>query len=139
MASVNKVILLGRLGKDPESRDVNGQRMVRLAVATSRRYKGKDGEKKEETEWSNVIVWGRTAEIAEQYLRKGSECYIEGRMRTKKYTGKDGVERWSTDVIAESLQLGARPEGAAKPAAPAPAAKPAAPAASSYPSDDIPF
>ena len=113
MASVNKVILLGRLGRDPEIRYASegGTAICHLALATSRRYKDRDGNRKEDTEWHNVAVFGRQAEIAQQYLRKGSEAYIEGRLRTRKYTGKDGNERYSTEVICESLQLGARPTG----------------------------
>ena len=160
MASVNKVILLGRLGRDPETRYASegGTAICHLALATSRRYKDRDGNRKEE--WHNVVVFGRQAEIAQQYLRKGSEAYIEGRLRTRKYTGKDGIERYSTEVVCESLQLGARPTGSAGPsdasdefespqrapraAAPtAPAPKPQQPSApdvdSSFDGDDIPF
>lgn len=162
MASVNKVILLGRLGRDPETRYASegGTAICHLALATSRRYKDRDGNRKEDTEWHNVVVFGRQAEIAQQYLRKGSEAYIEGRLRTRKYTGKDGIERYSTEVVCESLQLGARPTGSAGPsdasdefespqrapraAAPtAPAPKPQQPSASdvdsSFDGDDIPF
>lgn len=117
MASVNKVILLGRLGRDPKTSDAQGLAICRLALATTRRYKGRDGEKKEETEWHNVVVFGRQAEVAQQYLKKGSEVYIEGRLRTHKYTGKDGVERYMTEVVCESLQLGARPASGATEAA----------------------
>ena len=121
MASVNKVIILGRLGRDPELRETSGGTTVcRLAVATSRRYKAKDGSKQEETEWHDISLFGKTAEIAGQYLKKGSEVYVEGRLHTRKYTGKDGVERYATEIQGEQMQLGARPEGAAKPASPAP-------------------
>ena len=111
MASVNKVILLGRLGRDPKTSDAQGLAICRLALATTRRYKGRDGEKKEETEWHNAVVFGRQAEVAQQYLVKGSEVYIEGRLHTRKYTGKDGIERYATEVVCESLQLGAKPQG----------------------------
>lgn len=110
MASVNKVILLGRLGRDPETRDANGTPVCHLAVATSRRYKDRNGERQEETEWHIVVLFGRAAEVAQQYLKKGSEVYIEGRLRTHKYVGKkDGTERYVTEIVCESLQLGARP------------------------------
>lgn len=109
MASVNRVTLLGRLGRDPKTSDAQGLAICRLALATTRRYKGRDG--KEETEWHNVVVFGKTAEVAQQYLVKGSEVYIEGRLHTRKYTGKDGIERYATEVICESLQLGAKPQG----------------------------
>lgn len=117
MASVNKVILLGRLGRDPKTSDAQGLAICRLALATTRRYKGRDGEKKEETEWHNAVVFGRQAEVAQQYLVKGSEVYIEGRLHTRKYTGKDGIERYATEVVCESLQLGARPASGATEAA----------------------
>ena len=112
MASVNKVIILGRLGRDPELRETaSGTTVCRLAVATSRRYKAKDGSKQEETEWHDISLFGKTAEIAGQYLKKGSEVYVEGRLHTRKYTGKDGVERYATEIQGEQMQLGARPTG----------------------------
>ena len=121
MASVNKVISLGRLGRDPELRETSGGTTVcRLAVATSRRYT-KDGQKQEATEWHDISLFGKTAEIAGQYLKKGSEVYVEGRLHTRKYTGKDGVERYATEIQGEQMQLGARPTGEQGAAAPAPA------------------
>ena len=111
MASVNKVIILGRLGRDPELRETAGGTTVcRLAVATSRRYT-KDGQKQEATEWHDISLFGKTAEIAGKYLKKGSEVYVEGRLHTRKYTGKDGVERYATEIQGEQMQLGARPTG----------------------------
>ncbi len=149
MASVNKVILLGRLGRDPKTSDAQGLAICRLALATTRRYKGRDGEKKEETEWHNVVVFGKTAEVAQQYLVKGSEVYIEGRLHTRKYTDKQGVERYATEVVCESLQLGARPtDVSAKPAQkPEPtstasqyaAASGRAAPASQVPDEEVPF
>lgn len=109
MASVNKVIVLGRLGKDPELREANGTQVCRLAIATSRKYKDRDGNRQEETEWHNVVLFGRTAEVAQQYLTKGSEAFVEGRLHTRSYE-KDGIKRWATEIIGESLQLGARPK-----------------------------
>lgn len=148
MASVNKVILLGRLGRDPKTSDAQGLAICRLALATTRRYKGRDGEKKEETEWHNVVMFGKTAEIAQQYLQKGSEVYIEGRLRTRSYE-KDGVKRYSTEIIGESMQLGARPtDVSAKPAQkPEPtstasqyaAASGRAAPASQVPDEEVPF
>lgn len=90
MASVNKAILLGRLGKDPENLIPadGGTQICHLAVATSRKFKDRSGERKEETDWHNVVIFGRQAEVAQQYLKKGSEVYIEGRLRTHKYVGK---------------------------------------------------
>ena len=150
MASVNKVILLGRLGRDPKTSDAQGLAICRLALATTRRYKGRDGEKEEETEWHNVVVFGKTAEVAQQYLVKGSEVYIEGRLHTRKYTDKQGVERYATEVICESLQLGARPQGKSSSASSKPAATTAAQYAAakgrdlprntaSAPNEDVPF
>ena len=148
MASVNRVILLGRLGRDPKTSDAQGLAICRLALATTRRYKGRDGEKKEETEWHNVVLFGKTAEIAQQYLQKGSEVYIEGRLRTRSYE-KDGVKRYSTEIIGESMQLGARPtDVSAKPAQkPEPtstasqyaAASGRAAPASQVPDEEVPF
>ena len=150
MASVNCVTLLGRLGRDPKTSDAQGLTICRLALATTRRYKGRDGEKKEETEWHNVVVFGKTAEVAQQYLVKGSEVYIEGRLHTRKYTDKQGVERYATEVICESLQLGARPQGKSSSASSKPAATTAAQYAAakgrdlprnaaSAPTEDVPF
>jgi single-strand DNA-binding protein len=150
MASVNKVVLLGRLGRDPETRYASdgGTPICHLAVATSRRYKDRDGNRGEETEWHNVVLFGKTAEIAQQYLQKGSEVYIEGRLRTRSYE-KDGVKRYSTEIIGESMQMGARPtDVSAKPAQkPEPtstasqyaAASGRAAPASQVPDEEVPF
>lgn len=150
MTSVNKVVLLGRLGRDPETRYASdgGTPICHLAVATSRRYKDRDGNRGEETEWHNVVLFGKTAEIAQQYLQKGSEVYIEGRLRTRSYE-KDGVKRYSTEIIGESMQLGARPtDVSAKPAQkPEPtstasqyaAASGRAAPASQVPDEEVPF
>lgn len=150
MASVNKVVLLGRLGRDPETRYASdgGTPICHLAVATSRRYKDRDGNRGEETEWHNVVLFGKTAEIAQQYLQKGSEVYIEGRLRTRSYE-KDGVKRYSIEIIGESMQMGARPtDVSAKPAQkPEPtstasqyaAASGRAAPASQVPDEEVPF
>lgn len=106
MAGVNKVILLGHLGRDPEMRYMpDGTAVASFSMATSERYKGRDGETKERTEWHNVTLFGRQAEIAGEYLRKGSQAYIEGRLRTEKYTDKEGVEKTATKVIGDRLQI----------------------------------
>jgi len=114
MASVNKVIIVGNLGRDPEMRYMpSGDAIANIAVATS--YKSKDrntGEQKELTEWHRISFFGRLAEIAGEYLKKGSSVYVEGRLQTRKYTDKDGIERYATDVIAENMQmLGSRSGG----------------------------
>ncbi len=114
MASVNKVIIVGNLGRDPEIRRMpGGDAIANIAVATS--YKSKDrntGEQKEQTEWHRISFFGRLAEIVEQYLKKGSSVYVEGRLQTRKYTDKDGIERYATDIVADSMQmLGSRLDG----------------------------
>jgi single-strand DNA-binding protein len=107
MASVNKVIIVGNLGRDPEIRYMpSGDAIANIAVATS--YKSKDkntGEQKELTEWHRISFFGRLAEIVGQYLKKGSSVYVEGRLQTRKYTDKDGVEKYATDIIAENMQM----------------------------------
>jgi single-strand DNA-binding protein len=153
MASVNKVIIVGNLGRDPEIRYMpSGDAIANIAVATS--YKSKDkntGEQKESTEWHRISFFGRLAEVVGQYLKKGSSVYVEGRLQTRKYTDKDGVEKYATDIIAENMQMlnGARQDGDSQGSAPAPAQRPAAapaprPAARPAPNfsdmdDDIPF
>ena len=164
MASVNKVILMGNLGRDPEVRYLpSGDPVANITIATSSRYKGKTGEMVEETEWHRVTFFGRLAEIASQYLKKGRPVYVEGRIKTRKYTDKDGVEKYATDIIASEMQLLGGREGMGEPAGedesgsgysrPAPAARPATPAARPSPApaavrpasgfddmdDDIPF
>ena len=107
MASVNKVILVGNLGRDPETRFMpSGGAVCNVSVATSRNWKDKSsGERKEETEWHRVVFFDRLAEIAGEYLKKGSSVYIEGRLQTRKYTDKDGVEKYSTEIIAQEMQM----------------------------------
>ena len=115
MASVNKVILLGNLGRDPETRyTTGGDAVTNLNIATSEQWKDKSGEKQEKTEWHRVVLFGRQAEIAGEYLKKGRSVYIEGRLQTRKYTDKDGVEKYSTEIVGDRMQLigGAREGGA---------------------------
>ncbi len=114
MASVNKVILLGNLGRDPETRyTTGGDAVTNLNIATSEQWKDKSGEKQERTEWHRVVLFGRQAEIAGEYLKKGRSVYIEGRLQTRKYTDKDGVEKYSTEIVGDRMQLigGAREGG----------------------------
>lgn len=113
--NVNKVILVGRLTRDPELRNTSsGQNVATIGLATNRVWKDKNGQKQEQTEFHNIVTWGRLAEISAQYLTKGQEAYFEGRLQTRSYTGKDGVERKTTEVVAESMQLGSRAGGAAR-------------------------
>ena len=106
MASVNKVILLGNLGRDPETRyTTGGDAVCNLSIATSEQWKDKNGEKQERTEWHRVVLFGRQAEIAGEYLKKGRSVYVEGRLQTRKYTDKDGVEKYSTEIVGDRMQL----------------------------------
>jgi single-strand DNA-binding protein len=106
MASVNKVILLGNLGRDPETRyTTGGDAVTNLSIATSEQWKDKNGEKQERTEWHRVVLFGRQAEIAGEYLKKGRSVYVEGRLQTRKYTDKDGVEKYSTEIVGDRMQL----------------------------------
>jgi len=112
--NLNKVLLVGRLTRDPEIRNTtSGQTVASISLATNRFWKDKNGQKQDKTEFHNVVLWGRLAEIAGQYLTKGQECFIEGRMETRKYTAKDGTERRTTEVVAENMQLGSRAQGSA--------------------------
>ena len=107
MASLNKVIIIGNLGRDPETRYLqSGEKITNIAVATADRWKDKTtGEQKEQTEWHRIVFYGKLAEIADQYLKKGSQDYVEGRIRTNKYTDRDGVERYQTQIIADKMQM----------------------------------
>jgi single-strand DNA-binding protein len=107
MASVNKVILVGNLGADPESRYLpSGDAVANIRLATTDRYKDKtSGEMKEMTEWHRVSFFGRLAEIVNEYLKKGSSVYIEGRIRTRKYTDQAGVEKYATEIVADQMQM----------------------------------
>jgi single-strand DNA-binding protein len=107
MAGVNKVILIGNLGRDPELRVTQGgQPMCKLSVATTRKYTRRNtNEQVEETEWHRVVVWGKTAEHCNNYLSKGRQVYVEGRLQTRSYEDKDGVKKWSTEIVADTVQF----------------------------------
>jgi single-strand DNA-binding protein len=107
MAGINKVILVGNLGKDPEVRYLEGGTAVaNFSVATSETFKDRNsGERKTSTEWHNVVVWRGLAEISEKYLKKGMQVYIEGKLRTRQWQDKDGVTRYTTEVVADNLQM----------------------------------
>lgn len=131
MASVNKVIIVGNLGRDPEIRTFpSGDQVANVTVATTDKWKDKQsGEMKEATEWHRIVFNGRLAEIAGQYLRKGSQIYVEGSLRTRKWTDQSGVEKYNTEIRADQMQmLGQRPEGENRAPAPAPAPRRNAPA-----------
>jgi single-strand DNA-binding protein len=106
MASVNKVILVGNLGRDPEVRySTDGAAIANISVATTDVWKDKNGDKQEKTEWHRVAFFGRLAEIAGEYLKKGSQVYLEGRLQTRKWQDKEGQERYTTEVIADRMQM----------------------------------
>ncbi len=113
MAGINKVILVGNLGKDPEVRHLEGDVSVaRFTLATSESYKDKSGNKVEQTEWHNIVVWRGLADVAEKYLKKGSTIYLEGKIKTRSYD-KDGSKHYTTDIIADSFtMLGGKKDGA---------------------------
>jgi single-strand DNA-binding protein len=163
MASVNKVILIGNLGRDPEVRYTpSGAAVCNLRLATTRNWKNRDsGERQEETEWHSVVLYDRQAEVAGEYLKKGRPVYIEGRLKTRKWQDKDGNDRYTTEIVADSMQLlggreggggdegysrdsrdsegggGSRPAPA--PRAPAPRPAPKSSAGIDEMDDDIPF
>lgn len=150
MASVNKVILVGNLGKDPELKYMpSGDPVTNFSIATTDKYKDKQtGEPKEITEWHRISVFQKLAEICAQYLKKGSQVYIEGRIRTRKWTDSAGIEKYSTEIVAEKMQiLGNKPSGqssqetsAADYAAAKDSAAPSIPAGGlGSMDDDIPF
>jgi single-strand DNA-binding protein len=163
MASINKVILIGNLGRDPEVRYApSGSAICNVTIATSRQWKDKtSGERQEETEWHRVVFFDRLAEIAGEYLKKGRPVYVEGRLKTRKWTDKDGVEKYTTEIMADQMQLlggreggggggggddmgGGAPAPRSAPAArnaPAPRSAPAAKSSTGFDDmeDDIPF
>jgi single-strand DNA-binding protein len=154
MASVNKVILIGNLGRDPETRYMpDGGAVTNVSIATTETWKDKNGEKQEKTEWHRVAFFGKLAEIAGEYLKKGSQVYVEGRLQTRKWQDKDGADKYTTEIVADRMQmLGSRQgmgggerereapqdrDAGAKPAG-KPGAKPAGSKFDDF-EDDIPF
>jgi single-strand DNA-binding protein len=123
MASVNKVILVGNLGRDPETRyTTSGDAVTNIRLATTDTWKDKAGEKQERTEWHNIVFYGRQAEIAGEYLKKGRQIYVEGRLQTRKWQDKEGQDRYTTEIIADRMQmLGSRDGGGAAASAAEPA------------------
>ncbi|MDQ5976345.1 MAG: single-strand DNA-binding protein [Patescibacteria group bacterium] len=110
--NVNKVILVGRLTRDPDMRTTpTGQSVATIGMATNNHWTDKSGQKQEKTEFHTVVLWGRLAEIAGQYLTKGQECFVEGRLQSRNYTDKAGQERKTTEIIGETMQLGSRAQG----------------------------
>lgn len=148
MAGVNKVILIGNLGADPEVRHLqNGASVANFRIATSETYKDKQtGEKREQTEWHSIVAWRGLAEITERYLRKGSKVYVEGKLRTRQWQDKDGNTRYTTEIHADEMTMldRAAGEGMAAATRPAQSSAPAAPVSAPQPAaagdeDDLPF
>ena len=140
---VNKVIVVGNLGQDPETRYMpSGSAVTNLRIATNESWKDKQtGEQKDRTEWHSVAMFGRLAEIAAEYLRKGSQVYIEGKLRTRKWQDKDGNDRYTTEIIADEMQMLGSRSGGGAPAmsdSPSPSAPPPKPSGDDF-DDDIPF
>jgi single-strand DNA-binding protein len=113
MASVNKAILIGNLGKDPEIRYTpSGQAVASFPIATTEKWRDKDGQTQERTDWHNLVLWGRQAELAKEYLKKGRSVYVEGRIQTRSYDDKEGVKKWVTEIVVQRMQsLGGKPDG----------------------------
>ena len=106
MAGVNKVILVGNLGKDPEVKYLdNGVAVANFSLATTENYKNKEGEKVSQTEWHNIVLWRGLAEVAEKYLKKGASVYIEGKIKTRKWEDKDGNTRYNTEILADNMTM----------------------------------
>ena len=141
MASLNKVMLIGNLGRDPEVRyTASGTAVASFSLATSEKYKNKSGESEERTEWHNITLWGRLAEIAGEYLAKGKTVYIEGRLQTRKWQDRDGKDRYTTEIVGEKMQmLGSRGEGGRQGAGRQEGQEPGYEEPVFNPDDDIPF
>ena len=166
--SLNKVMLIGNVGRDPEVRYLDGNgangagtKVATFTLATSERYRDRSGELRENTEWHNIVAWRQSADVAEKFVRKGTQLYIEGRLRTRSYAGADGVKKYTTEITVDNLQLLGKRDGAPEdgyagapsgayqgaPAAapaqayqqPAPAPAPTPAAAEPAESDDLPF
>lgn len=147
MASLNKVLLIGNLGKDPEVRYMpNGEAVANFSIATTESWKGKDGSKQDRTEWHNIVMYRKLAEIAGQYLKKGSSVYLEGKLQTRKWQDKNGQDRYTTEILADEMKmLGGKTtgDGGQQQASPvhgnaAPRQQVAPPAGDDF-EDDIPF
>lgn len=115
--SLNKILLIGNAGRTPDIRAVGDTKVASFTLATTERYRGKDGNVREETEWHNIAVWGKLADVVEKYVDKGTQLYVEGRIKTEKYADAQGVEKYAVKVIASSLQLLGKKEGGSAPAA----------------------
>ncbi|QQG42495.1 MAG: single-stranded DNA-binding protein [Candidatus Giovannonibacteria bacterium] len=140
--NLNKVFLIGNLTRDPELRTMpNGNPVTSFGLATNRMWKSKDGSQQKQTEFHNIVMFGRLAEIAKQYLQKGAMAMIEGRIQNRSWEGQDGQKKYRTEIIAEAMQMGPRGGGAGKPTAESPAKQeedaPEVLATVEYPEDEI--
>lgn len=140
--SINKVILVGRVGQEVNVRTVGDQKVASFTLATSEKYKGKDGNMVESTEWHSISIWGKLAEVAEKYVTKGTQLYLEGKIKTEKYTDNSGNDKYVTRIIANTMQLlGSKSEG--QHATPVPQRPKSTPLPTvdydNAPSDDLPF
>ena len=112
MAGVNKVILVGNLGKDPEIRSIeSGRKVASFTLATTESYKDKNGERVDSTEWHNISFWGPIADVIEKYLKKGSQIYVEGKLKTRSYEDKDKIKRYVTEVVGQTMTMLGKPGG----------------------------
>lgn len=141
MAAVNKAILIGNLGSDPELKyTTSGTAVCNFNIATTEKWKDKDGNPQEKTEWHKIVLWRRQAEVAKEYLHKGSSVYIEGRIQTRNYEDKDGIKRYITEIIGDRMQfLGGRGGGGGAASSGGDAPPPAPPENLDQQDDDLPF
>ena len=141
--SLNKILLIGNVGQDPQIRTAGENKVASLTLATTEKRKDKTGNVISETEWHNIVIWGKLADVVEKYVSKGSQLYVEGKIKTEKYTDKEGTDRYSTKVYASSLQLlGGRPEGQAsqpRPETQSTSSVPHPTTEDDVPDDDLPF
>jgi len=142
MASLNKVLLIGNLGRDPELRYTqSGRAVANFSIATTEQWKDKEGQKQDRTDWHNIVLWGRQAEIAKDYLRKGKQIYLEGRIQTRSYEDKEGNKKWITEIVGDRfLMLGRKGDsGGAADEFPPPPDSSTQPAGTSSGDEDLPF
>ena len=146
MGSLNKAMIIGRLGRDPEVRYTQGgQAVASFSVATDHKWTNKSGEKQEKTEWHRIKAWGKLAELAGEYLAKGRQVYVEGRIETSEYTDKEGVKKYSTEIVANEIQFldskgeGASRRGPSSPSGGGPSGGGDEPKSAPAPEDDVPF
>ena len=143
MASLNRALLIGNVGNDPEVRYLNNEqgKFTSFRLATTERYKDRNGDVKENTEWHQIVAWNKTADIVEKFVKKGSQLYVEGKITTRMYTGKDGNDRYSTEIRVEGIQLLGKKDGATT--APASTQEVESPSLKALkeddPKDDLPF